>query len=297
MSLHFAKVLGVVFLCLLAQPARTRACASCGCGDPTLTALFMEKPFRNRIRLALEERLGAHSAGIFFEKSLVSRTTFSASWSPTAFLTLAAQVPMVLVRSDADKRETRHIIGLGDVDWWVRLLAYRDRRFSPRHILALLAGLKTPTGPRINDSTGYPAEDDLQPGSGSWDPEFGAGYSYFGSLLSIFVTANYRYTTSGYRGYRRGSVLGASLAVQFAINSRTALVLGTDIGYTLASQLATGALAPDTGGFLLSAAPGLLIALRTNFLLRLGLQVPVLEHWRGLQHETSTGIVTFILDV
>ena len=41
--------------------ARAEACAACGCGDQTLTATGIEKPYKNRVRLALEER-GDHDA-------------------------------------------------------------------------------------------------------------------------------------------------------------------------------------------------------------------------------------------
>jgi len=39
---------------LVPEPAR--ACAVCNCGDPTLTAVGVEQPYRNRVRAGLEER-------------------------------------------------------------------------------------------------------------------------------------------------------------------------------------------------------------------------------------------------
>ncbi len=287
----------ILLLWIAARPTAAQACAACGCGDPTLTAMGQEKPFRNRVRLSLEELLGEHISGTPAETDLTSRTTLSASWSPLTFLTLATAVPLIGIRSDAPYRDTRYIVGLGDAEFMVRGLVFRDRRFSPHHIIGLLLGIKAPTGPRVNDSTGYPADDDLQPGSGSWDPEFGANYSYFGSLASLFLSVSYRYTTTGYRGYRRGSVLGGSLALQVSLLRRTALVLGTDVSYAAASELAAQVPAPDTGGFLLSASPGILISLRQDWLLRLVMQVPLVERWNGNQQETATGIVSLIVDI
>ena len=51
--------LGVV----AATPRRAAACASCGCGDPTLTATGVERPYRNRVRVAWEERYGSLTMG------------------------------------------------------------------------------------------------------------------------------------------------------------------------------------------------------------------------------------------
>lgn len=287
----------VAFLGASLRPVDAAACASCGCGDPTLTAMGQEKPFRNRVRLALEQRLGAHATGMPSEQSLVSRTTFAANWSPLAWLTLGASAPLVAVRSETAHRPTRETVGLGDIEFLVRALAFRDRRFSPHHTIGLLAGLKTPTGPRINDSSGYPAPDDVQPGSGSWDAVFGVSYAYFGALSSAFVSASYRHTTVGYQGYHRGSVFGASAAVQLTLNRFSALVLGADFTHTQPSQLATSVRAPDTGGLLLAASPGLLFALHQDWLLRFALQVPVIQSWRGTQSETATGILSLVVDL
>lgn len=278
-------------------PRLAGACASCGCGDPTLTAMGQEKPFKNRIRLSLEQRVGAHSMGDPAEQSLVSRTLLSGSWSPTGWLTLGAQLPFIYVRSSAAQHEARSTLGIGDTELMVRALVFRERKFSPRHALGLLGGVKAPSGPRVNDSSGYPAPDDVQPGSGSWDALFGASYAYFGAQASAFLSVSYQHTTTGYRDYRRGSTFAASLAVQLPLGALAALVLGADLGYAQASQLASGHAAPDTGGLLVSASPGIIFALRTDWLLRLMVQLPIVERWRGHQHETPTGAISLVVDI
>lgn len=290
-------LLGILTGVGLARPNFARACAACGCGDPTLTAMGQEKPFKNRVRLSLEHRLGQHASGELSETSLIFRTTLTGSYSPTAWLTFAAALPFVVISNTAAQREARNLAGLGDLELLTRALIFRNRRFSPRHIVGLLAGVKTPTGPRIDDSTGYPAEDDLQPGTGSWDPIFGVNYSYFGTAASTFLSVSYRHATSGYRGYLRGSSLGASLYVQLPFHRRAALILGTDLSYALANRLSDNTLAPDTGGLLVSATPGLLFALHPDWLLRFMLQIPVVERWRGSQHETPSGILALVVDV
>jgi hypothetical protein len=293
--LQIASLLALVLAGLGSSAAR--ACSSCGCGDPTLTAMGQEKPYKYRVRLGFEERLGAHFEGEPSERNLVSRSAVAASFSPTGWLTLGALLPLVAVRSDSQLTPAATTVGLGDAEFVVRALVFRDRHFSPRHTLGLLLGLKAPTGPRVNDSTGYPAPGDVQPGSGSWDPLVGASYAHFGGLLSEFVSASYRHATTGYQGYRRGSLLGVSLAAQLAASRWSALLLGADISYATPSVLASGVVAPDTGGLLIAASPGLLFALRPDWLLRVVMQVPVAQIWRGQQFETTTLVLSLTVDL
>lgn len=254
----------------------------------------VEKPFKNRIRLSLEQRLGVHQ--MREERTLISRTALTGSYSPLAWLTFAALLPFVAAVNFPDG-EVRSVFGLGDLELLGRALFYRDRSFSPRHLAGVLVGIKTPTGPRRNDSTGYPAPDDQQPGSGSWDGQFGLSYSYFGDALAAFLSASYRLTSIGYRGYQRGGVLGVTALAQFPIGRSVAVSAGLEFSHTQRSLLPEGATAPDTGGSLLSVSQGLLVSLRQDWLLRFTIQTPVLQAFYGLQRETPTGVLALIVDI
>lgn len=279
---------------LLAFPTTALACASCGCGDPTLTAMGMEKPFKHRIRLSLEQRLGEHDTRD--ERTLITRTALSGSYSPTSWLSVGALLPLVATWSLAPGRDARAVYGLGDLELLARALVLRDRSFSPRHLGGILLGLKFPTGPRRSDERGYPAPDDQQPGSGSWDGLFGVGYSYFGDSLALFVSASYRLTRSGYRDYQRGSSLGVSALLQLPIGTRLAAITGVELGHTRRSLLPGGVPAPDTGGSVLALSYGLLISLRTDWLLRFAVQTPVLQAWYGVQKESPTAVLSLVVD-
>lgn len=284
---------------LIALPGRALACASCGCGDPTLTTMGVEIPFRNRVRLALEQRVSGHRTGQggAAEEDITARSSLLVSYSPARWVTLGAVLPGGGGQTTLPGGETRRLFGLGDLELLARFLPIRDRSFAPRHVAGLLVGLKLPTGPRINDSSGYPAPDDRQPGTGSFDPIFGAGYSYFGDALSAFVTINYRLATPGPRATQRGSVLGASAVVQHALGLRLAAALGVDVGHTAPDQLPDGTPLPQSGGVVVALTPGLLIQPRADFLLRLAVQVPVVQVWQGEQHEYPTGILAGIVDL
>lgn len=291
-----ARILfAVALLAIGGAPSPAAACASCGCGDPTLTAMGVEKPFKNRIRLALEQRLSAHinEEG----RTILARTTLAAAWSPAMWLTLGAALPVPSGELRAPSGTLRRFGGLGDLELYARPLVFRERRFSPRHLLSLLAGIKFPTGPRVADSSGYPAPDDLQPGSGSFDPVFGASYGYFGDAVAVFTSLSYRYTTVGRNGYRRGSVLAATALVQRGVHRLVALGLGLDMNYTWPDAVADDRPLPTTGGTILSATPQLLVALHRDILLRAALQIPMGQWWNESKTEFPAGVLSLVVDL
>ncbi len=283
-------------------PSVAHACASCGCGDPTLTTMGVEKPFKNRIRLSFEQRLGGQLERDLQTESIIARSTFTGSWSPTTWLTVGAALPVISGQLQVQHHPVRRLAGLGDLELYGRALVFRDRSFSPRHLGAVLVGIKLPTGPRVEDSSGYPAKEDFQPGSASVDGIFGASYSYFGDSVSVFASLSYRHTTTGWRGYRRGSKIGASAILQHPIHDRIALALGMDFGHARPDEVAppesTDNLPlPNTGGTLLSVTPQVLFSLRTDWLLRVAVQAPVLQSWNADQSEYPTGVVSLTVDL
>lgn len=131
-------LVAVALLATGGAPSTVAACASCGCGDPTLTAMGVEKPFKNRIRLALEERVSAHTDEE--GRTILARTTLAAAWSPSAWVTLGAALPVPSGELRPTSGPLRRFGGLGDLEVYARPLVFRERRFSPRHLLSLLAG-------------------------------------------------------------------------------------------------------------------------------------------------------------
>jgi hypothetical protein len=275
------------------------ACATCSCGDPTLTATGVEQPYKNRVRLGLEERYADHSSGAdtTLQHSYTLRSALAVAWSPVDRLTLGMFLPWMTTWI---KHETRTdlINGLGDMELSARVLVARDKKFAAHHLFWLNAGLKFPTAPRLNDDRGYPYSDDDQPGSGSWDPFVGLTYAWFsGDKWSAFTSASYRITTAGPRGYKRGSVLGWSTGAQLQPWNVAAFTLGLNGSWAQSDELANGHAAPDTGGVIVSVAPGLLVAPRTDLLLRLMVDVPVAQVLDGRQHQGPQVMLTFNYDV
>jgi len=275
----------VMALVLTSTSRRARACASCGCGDPTLTAVGVEKPYKNRLRVALEERVGTRSSGSGLMRAglLMTRTQLGVSYTPQERITLGAYLPFVASNLTGPGDRVAWVRGLGELELLARVVVARDRSFSPRHLLWLIGGVKTPTAPRLRDDAGYPYPDDDQPGTGSWDPIVGATYAWFGSPVTIYSSLLYRHPTSGPRDYRMGASLLSSTVAQIQPFSWLAIQLGADLRYEWANALANGVAAPNTGGFLAAVTPGVLFNPWRDLLLRVAVEVPVYQARLGVQ--------------
>jgi hypothetical protein len=286
---------------LLALDGAARACAACGCGDQTLTATGVEKPYRNRIRIAVDERVGNFSVGDQnsgdYESGWTLRSAIAGSWSPHDRVTLGLYLPWVSSWIKQNGGPQKTLNGLGDLEMSLRVVMYRERKFAPHHLLWGLAGLKTPTGYRVYQDNGYPWPDDDQPGSGSWDPFFGATYGWFGDRVALFASASYRVTTPNTRDYRRGSTLGGSTAVQYQPFAWAAGSLGFDAGWVQPDTLPNGHAVPNTGGVLLDLVPSLMFMPVMDFLIKLSAQVPLVHVLNGTQTRGPQVILSLAYDI
>ncbi|MSP60827.1 MAG: hypothetical protein EXR72_10890 [Myxococcales bacterium] len=293
-SLAFALALAVSLV-----PSRALACAACSCGDPTLTAMGIEKPFPHRVRLAVDERFGGHATGDGEREvqAWTLRSTVAGSWSPSERFTVALTLPVVAQWIDSGARPRQSFVGLGDAEASARAIVFRDRKFSPRHLVSLLAGLKTPTGPRLYDDAGYPFPEDDQPGSGSWDPFAGAAWGWFGEPVSFFSTVSVRVPTPGRRGYRRGQSLGASAGLQYQFPSLVAVGVTADLRWAASDVLSSGSDSRDSGGALIGLSPSVSVAPVERWLIRVSGQIQVGQWLRGHQSENHALILSTVVDL
>ena len=283
----------------LGAAPRARACPMCGCGDPTITAMGIEKPYQNRVRLGLDERFGGHTSGdpSYAETTWSLRSTLIASWSPIPRLTVEGLLPLVAEWIDVPSQPMRRAVGLGDAEVLVRGVVWRDRAFSPSHLLSVVGGIKTPTGPRAYDADGYPVPDDDQPGSGSWDPEAGASYAYYTERFTAFSSALYRLTTPGRNGYQHGQTVAATAGLQFQGASWIAAALSADFRWAAADTFRGGSDVPNTGGAMLALTPALLLAPTNRWVIRLAVQVHVADWLYGSQSESHAVMLSTAVDL
>jgi hypothetical protein len=277
-----------------------RACAVCNCGDPTLTAVGVEQPYRNRVRAGLEMRYGSHDQGdgANGESLELLRSALFAAWTPHPRISVGLVVPWMTTWLTPSVGRTEVINGLGDMELSGRVLVARDKTFGAHHLFWTTAGLKMPTAPRLKDDQGFPYADDDQPGSGSWDPFFGVTYAWYsGALWSAYGSASYRLTTDGWHGYRRGMQVGWNAAVQAQPWTWGAFQLFLDGNWQAQDRLGSGGLMPNTGGTVLRLGPAFVVSPRVDLMLRLAATVPALQSFIGQQHDGPQVLLSLVWDI
>jgi hypothetical protein len=265
------------------------ACATCGCGDMTLTTMGSEKPYAGRLRAALEMRHRSDAVGQEgFNRQSLSEQRFDAQliWAPKTWLILMADVPALLRTVSYVNLAQREQSGLGEIELRAKWFVYQNDPFVPSHLLALTGGVKLPTAQFDRDANGQPLPIELQAGTGSVDPMAGLAYSYFSGDWSIYASATGTLTTWGRERYRAPRSLRTTTAVQYQITRNFAGRLGIDTR-TDSTAREEGSVAADTGGFIGFATAEALFApgFPSDWLLYAGVRVPVVNALTGHHDE------------
>ncbi len=273
-----------LFATTTAPPAA--ACAACGCGDPTLTTLGAEQPYAGRLRASLMAQLRSDDVGTPREDQLKLRELrFDASlaWAPHERLFLVATIPTLLRSVEYVNLAKETSFGLGDAELRAKGFIYRDRPFSPNHLVSLTAGIKLPTAPRQNDQNGEPLPLELQPGTGSFDPLAGASYAFFAYPWSAYASAQLAWPTGDGNGNRGSRSLRSTLAGQRQLTDVIALRVGADTRYD-GKTIEEGSESPDSGGFIGFVLAEALVTPAPDVLLLASARLPVVNALDG-DHE------------
>jgi hypothetical protein len=133
----------------------------------------------------------------------------------THHLTVAAELPFVRrddLREGAVSEVERlgNVSGIGDVNILAKYRLTDDEGVG----FALIGGLKLPTGSTHHHSDdGERLETEHQPGTGSWDPLFGASAGTKLGYLRLTVSALYQLSTKGAQDTQLGDRLQGGLAL------------------------------------------------------------------------------------
>ncbi len=272
---------------LLVAPAAF-ACATCACGDPTLTTMGTEQPFAGRLRLATTVRAWGMTMG---EPTLDAvtlrelRMDVAASYAPLPWLFLSATLPLQ-ARGVRDVSLTRERSwGPGDLELSAKAYVFRDREFSPDHLVSVLVGVELPTSLTVNDGQGQPLSLDAQLATGSWDPFAGLAYTMFRGEWSFIASATGYLSTRGRMGFRAGAALRGTLAAQYQPHPRWALRLAADTRLEGESER-NGVSDPIGRGFIGFLSPDVLYSPVTDVVLLAGVRVPVLNLLSGPVRQT-----------
>ncbi len=320
MSLRHAlpsAVAGATLLGALAVSSPAQACASCGCGDPTLTTMGSEQPFAGRLRGATLLRFwgqeaghhvdtghhhaasshrASHTEGAADARHLRElRLDVSAGYAPRSWLLLSASMPFHARELSGGLPGTQRVLAPGDVELGAKVFLWKNREFSPEHLVSAVVGVKLPTAAEQRDAAGAPGELDAQVGSGSVDPRVGAAYAFFGLPWSLHASLVLHLPTEGFQGFRAARSLRGSLAGQYQLGTRLALRLGVDTRLD-GTEALHGQPTVGSEGFIAYASPELLFNAGRDTALQLGVRVPVVSTFGAGHGETPIASLAVLHD-
>jgi hypothetical protein len=275
-----------------------QACASCGCGDATLTALGVEQPFAGRLRSSLElsyrtDALGRPGVDELHLREL--RADASIAWAPIDTLFLLASVPLLYRQAWDPSLATSDAWGVGDTELRAKWFVFRDRAFAPRLLLAATFGVKLPTAPWQSDSDGRRVPLEAQPGTGSLDSLLGASASMFQGDVSAYASAQLSWPMLTRAPLEPGRSLRGSLALQHQTLRWLALRAAADSRWDVASHEA-GQRDPDSGGWVLFVGGDTLLSPAADLSISVGVRVPVVDALTGEHDEGPRASIAVIRD-
>jgi len=234
-------------------------------------------------------------------------------------LTLALRLPHVQ-RFDAREAEHHHhdepgeggrgaeIAELGDPDGLGDTTLFGEYRFfqaaDQRTHLALLAGIKAPTGDTGRGGGGARLETELQPGSGSWDSLLGLAATHLGGPLSWDASLLYSFVNPGAQSTDLGDVFGYNLAASYRLGGARPpspydleqahnwdLVMELNGEWRDREQIHDTDQG-DSGGNVVYLSPGVRYLNGGGWSLALSLGVPVVQDLNGTQVEPDYRVIS-----
>jgi hypothetical protein len=291
-------LLGLLGL-LLAAPPSAQACATCGCGDPTLTVMGAEAPFAGRVRLSARLRYRGDAIGTEgVDRAEVHEgvLTLGASWAPTDWLVLSGEAPLVFRHVRWAHLARAATFGPGDAELRGRAVLLRDRAFAPSHLLGVHAGVKLPTSLDQVGGDGQRLPVEAQTGTGTVDPILGLFYTHLADPWAVFSTATVALPTAGRFAEAPGPSLRATAAVQYRVDRRITLRGAVDLRFDAPASVGDGT-DPRSDHFAVFLSPDLLWAPVPDVILGLGLRVPVAQLSEQGRTEGLYAVTSVVVDL
>jgi hypothetical protein len=285
--------LALVALTGLAAPRSASACATCGAGDPTLTQVGVELPYRGRVRVSLVGQRSSYveRQGAARLAAVDHRLVAGLAVSPAAFLTVSLFAPLVHRNVEYATLARDETFGIGDLDLRARFVVFRDRVVTPSHLLSLQAGLTIPTFTPLSDDRGVLLPLDAQPGTGSFTPLAGLSYSFFAEPWSMHARATIEVPTEGLGGWRAGPSVRTTLIGQWQGLAPFALGLAAD------TRIDTRGGAEHGEGYVVFVSPSVSVSPVDDLLVWATVRVPVVSSFDTERAEDVVVEVGVAVDV
>ena len=316
-SLLSRALASLLVLCgaVFSFPEAARACSICGC-DPSSGTLGLDRPTQGDLRIGVEDRYLQKESGTMGdgtrEGEREDRFSLRLQYSPhVPRLSFQLEVPVYAFKTHLGPGDTVDDTsrGLSDVVVTARYELLKSGGMVPRHVIALTASIKAPTGANAHLASVDNGQFDehKQIGTGTWDEQFGVFYTY-GDLPTVAyagLTARINGTNS--RGNHFGNALFATLGARRTFLEDRSLYFALDAQVRNAGfdtiPAAPGDISngrtydPNSGGLLTYAVGTAGYALTQNLLLQATLQVPAFRALHGTQGEHPVAFLGLAYDL
>lgn len=263
------------------------SCATCLCGDPTITTMGTEKPFAGRMRASVDyvsrgEKVGQINTS---EHEIdEQRLTYSFSYTLSDQWVVAASLPLVTKKVKRFDLTREQASGLGDADLSVRWYLGKDDHFPARHMWGAQFGLRIPTSIE-QQHNGEAIDFDAQPGAGATVPSVGLWYGRYQMPWFFYASTSLLHAVDdGYQGYHAGDVILLTGHSQYALQPKLALQFSID-ARRKEQDAYNGVQDDDSGGTLIMATPGVAWTPITDLIASISYQIPAVENANGRQEE------------
>lgn len=289
----------LVLAVLTLAPRPAAACATCGCGDPTLTVMGAEQPFAGRVRLAARLRYRWDTIGTAdAERATVHEGVLGigASWAPTDRLVLSAEMPAVVRHVRWPHLAEAVTVGTGEAELRGRAVLLRDRAFAPSHLLGVAAGVKLPTSIDQTGADGQRLPVEAQGGTGTVDPIAGLFYTHLADPWAFFTSATVRWPLAPRFDEAPGPSVRATAALQRRLDRHVTLRGAVDVRVDAPGSV-DGRTDPRSDHFALFLSPDLLWSPATDLVVTVGVRVPVLQISEQGRAEGLYAVTSVVVDL
>ena len=264
--------------------AEASACGTCSVGDPTLTVVGFEQPKANRVRTSAALRHRSDSIGETEVDQLTlseQRMELAGAYSPTDRFSLSLMMPLVHRLITEVNLAEANIWAPGDLDFRMRGVIWRDRKFAPRH---LIGGLEFPTSSIEYDQNGVPLPLEFQAGTGSWDPIVGASYTMFSDPWSVYVSSIAIFPTTGIADTQASKSFRQTVLGQYQPWKFLAFQVGAEFRIDGPGYVA-GVRDPNTGGHITYGTLGIVGLPHEKIMVHATAALPIVQRLDGTHRE------------
>jgi hypothetical protein len=254
--------------------------------------------------LLAEASLGRHAHSL--DALLVP--SFAVAHGVTDQVTVGVSMPYVLRRglreahlegATTELHDHGTAEGLGDLTVLGQFKLTRDELQD----IAVLVGVKAPTGDTERADEGVTLDPSDQPGSGSWDPLLGVSWTELTTSGSVDANVLVRLATDGNDQFNLGHLLQFNFAVTYlalssrereedgSLGSTRLLLVGEANLERREPQTQHGEELANTGGTVVFLSPGVRLSSAHRWTLGISAGIPVLRELNGIQSKTGFRIL------